>query len=599
MRHSIVVPVYNEEKNISKCLDSIIAQTDKDWECLVIDDGSTDGSGKICDAYAKKDKRFHVEHTKNHGLGAARNLGIEKSSGEWISFLDSDDWIEKNKLQRCYEAAQKSGSSIIWHSMNIIEGSKKKMWYADIEGTFQWDDKRLFEDSRYDSGHSTDKLYERKLLIEHNLRFPTSKRFEDAPFSFKALFYAGSMYKIKDGLYNYKRESGRLSTAPLTPEQKIEIIHSFEDVINEFKNTDKHDSVRSNIDSFLSLLFSRKGRETIDYVFPYVNGSDGEWIELYNKFVTKDKRKDVNSVERYRGDEDMLRYKFRAISENIPWIGVIHLIVSSKSQVPKWIDQSKVHIVLHDDIIPKQFLPTFNSSTIMLFTQNILGLSEKYLVSNDDMFPNDKLQAKHFFNGDKLVFKTFTTKGSRIGPNEEMYKFAFYNAYKLALEKYAKKTLNTNTFYRIQHFDCPLSRSLSKKVYEENKKDLEASITKFRDRKNINEYFFHWAAKYKNMALEGKLSGYVNNIKEKRIEMYRNIINNRKYQYICMNDAESTSDGTYSKLVAILRRRYPRRSKYETVAADRKVTVKKRKRVSPDVKKKLHMPKEVRHFYEL
>ena len=93
---SIIVPVYNAEKYLSKCLDIIVAQSFADWECLLIDDGSPDGSGKICDEYATRDTRFRVFHKKNGGVSSARNLGLDNARGEWITFIDADDLISNN-----------------------------------------------------------------------------------------------------------------------------------------------------------------------------------------------------------------------------------------------------------------------------------------------------------------------------------------------------------------------------------------------------------------------------------------------------------------------------------------------------------------------
>ena len=96
---SVIVPVYNVEPYLRKCLDSILAQTYRNLEILVIDDGSTDGSGRICDEYAGRDERIKVFHTENHGLSCARNLGLDNANGEWIGFVDSDDWIEPDMYE--------------------------------------------------------------------------------------------------------------------------------------------------------------------------------------------------------------------------------------------------------------------------------------------------------------------------------------------------------------------------------------------------------------------------------------------------------------------------------------------------------------------
>ena len=91
---SIIVPVYKAEQYIRRCLDSIVAQTFTDWECLLVDDGSPDDSGKICDEYAELDSRFRVYHRVNHGISATRQFALQNVKGDYIQFVDSDDWID-------------------------------------------------------------------------------------------------------------------------------------------------------------------------------------------------------------------------------------------------------------------------------------------------------------------------------------------------------------------------------------------------------------------------------------------------------------------------------------------------------------------------
>ena len=96
---SVIVPVYNAEQYLPRCIESVLAQTFVDWEMLLIDDGSTDASGSICDEYAAKDERIRVFHKENGGVSSARNLGLDNAQGEWITFVDSDDYIEENYLK--------------------------------------------------------------------------------------------------------------------------------------------------------------------------------------------------------------------------------------------------------------------------------------------------------------------------------------------------------------------------------------------------------------------------------------------------------------------------------------------------------------------
>ena len=110
---SIIVPVYKVEKYLCRCLDSIVAQTFTDWECILIDDGSPDNSGKICDEYAEKDGRFRVIHQENAGVSAARNAGLDAARGEWIGFVDSDDWVESNMYEYLYNNALETKSDVV------------------------------------------------------------------------------------------------------------------------------------------------------------------------------------------------------------------------------------------------------------------------------------------------------------------------------------------------------------------------------------------------------------------------------------------------------------------------------------------------------
>lgn len=119
---SILVPIYNSEKYLKKCLDSILNQTFVDFEVILVDDGSTDSSGDICDKYAKKDSRFKVFHKKNEGISATREFAIQHAKGKYIQFVDSDDWIEQDMLEKMYKEARKENLDIV--GCNFIEEYK-------------------------------------------------------------------------------------------------------------------------------------------------------------------------------------------------------------------------------------------------------------------------------------------------------------------------------------------------------------------------------------------------------------------------------------------------------------------------------------------
>ena len=110
---SIIVPVYNIENYLEECIDSLLQQTYEKLEIILVDDGSKDSSGEICDNYAKKDNRITAYHIENSGPSKARNYGLEKATGEYVMFIDSDDWIEKHTLEACYEASHRYDSDIV------------------------------------------------------------------------------------------------------------------------------------------------------------------------------------------------------------------------------------------------------------------------------------------------------------------------------------------------------------------------------------------------------------------------------------------------------------------------------------------------------
>ncbi len=109
---SVIVPVYNVEPYLAGCLDSILSQTYRDLEILLIDDGSTDRGGTICDEYAAKDPRIRVFHTENRGLSAARNRGLDEAKGEYVGFVDSDDRIDPDMFEYLLEAAERTGADV-------------------------------------------------------------------------------------------------------------------------------------------------------------------------------------------------------------------------------------------------------------------------------------------------------------------------------------------------------------------------------------------------------------------------------------------------------------------------------------------------------
>lgn len=139
---SIIVPVYKVEPYLRQCVDSILNQTYRDLEILLIDDGSPDCCGKICDEYEKKDKRVRVFHTENRGLSIARNLGLKETQGDYIGFVDSDDWIEPDMYEVLLKCLEETGADIcvcgysyengIRTTNTTYENTTYRSWWSNI-----------------------------------------------------------------------------------------------------------------------------------------------------------------------------------------------------------------------------------------------------------------------------------------------------------------------------------------------------------------------------------------------------------------------------------------------------------------------------------
>lgn len=124
---SIVIPVFNVEHHLRQCLDSVLRQTLKEWECICVDDGSPDGSGAILDEYGGRDARFKIIHQRNQGVSAARNLGIELASAPYLTFIDSDDWIEDDALENLLSAMEKSSADMVMCSICIHQKNHQEV----------------------------------------------------------------------------------------------------------------------------------------------------------------------------------------------------------------------------------------------------------------------------------------------------------------------------------------------------------------------------------------------------------------------------------------------------------------------------------------
>lgn len=186
---TVIVPIYNTENTLRKCVDSILNQSFTDYELLLIDDGSTDSSPIICDQYARLDSRIKVIHQANGGLSHVRNVGIKAAKGTWVSFVDSDDWIDSDYLGNFF--MQLTDEDIIIQGYQYDSHRQGIVRYNNFESeSSEYVLNHLFDTKESLVGVTVDKLYKREIIINHHLLFNKEICFaEDAIFFFEYLKY--------------------------------------------------------------------------------------------------------------------------------------------------------------------------------------------------------------------------------------------------------------------------------------------------------------------------------------------------------------------------------------------------------------------------
>ena len=232
---SIIVPVYKVEQYLPKCIDSILSQTYQNWELLLIDDGSPDNSGNICDEYAQKDSRIRVYHKENGGVSSARNLGIDNAGGEWITFIDSDDYIQSGFLEGLYAPIAQGEDVDFVHGGCV---NVKNEEFAGINQSYEYyigDDKNiLFQKLR---GLTVSKLF-RLENVKHwfdgqLLRFDEKMKIaEDLAFTLDYALYVKRYALVTEKGYCYRIDNMQSATKSNTVEKYDTALHSFQHLYN-------------------------------------------------------------------------------------------------------------------------------------------------------------------------------------------------------------------------------------------------------------------------------------------------------------------------------------------------------------------------------
>lgn len=221
---SIIMPVYKVEEYVGKAIESIQAQTLTDWEFLIVDDGTPDRSGEICDEYAAKDSRIKVIHKENGGAPSARNMAIEIAKGEYFYFLDSDDWAEPTMLEDMYNLAKRDNAQLVVAGFYIDTyiGNGQFMTDNYVVEDFVCPDKETFRKNAYKLFDKNllytpwNKLFEAKYVMENNLRFPTTF-WDDFPFNVSVVRNVERVTVTSKQYYHFLRARTESETAAYRP----------------------------------------------------------------------------------------------------------------------------------------------------------------------------------------------------------------------------------------------------------------------------------------------------------------------------------------------------------------------------------------------
>ncbi len=215
---SVIVPVYNVEAYLCRCVDSIVNQTYKNLEIILVDDGAKDASGAICDDYAARDLRIRVIHKENGGLSSARNAGIDAARGEYLEFVDSDDWIEPDAVESLLgEALTHQTELVVGGRWDVSDrtGEKKRGMCPPRQEVISGEELvgRIFRWDHCDSS-ACDKLFSRRLFRE--IRFPHGVVCEDVPIMYKIVLDAARIAMLPKPVYNYYHRSGSITYTTLS-----------------------------------------------------------------------------------------------------------------------------------------------------------------------------------------------------------------------------------------------------------------------------------------------------------------------------------------------------------------------------------------------
>lgn len=265
---SIITPVYNVEKYLKKCVQSVLNQSLKEIELILIDDGSADASWKLVQEFVKKDKRVTAIQQENAGAAAARNRGLEIARGEYIGFVDSDDWIDPNYFEELYATATSTKSDIVCAYVdtdvsNLSKNGKFSVTVDEYNNLYNVRMKNLVRENKLHLEFVIWlNIYKRSMLDEHNVRFvPAIRTGQDSVFNMHASYYANAVSIVETPVYYHmnRRDGSLMTNYSFTPEGLKSRAGVFQEIVRFLNSVDEYDKevYKRRVYSVLNFIYSR------------------------------------------------------------------------------------------------------------------------------------------------------------------------------------------------------------------------------------------------------------------------------------------------------------------------------------------------------
>ena len=383
---SVIIPVYNVEKYLRKCLESVINQTYKDIEIVCVNDGSTDGSLAILNEYAQKDDRIKVINKNNGGLSSARNSGLDSANGEYCYFVDSDDWIELNTLEKLVNIIEKNDVETVVHS--IVNIPENNLCIGMSNSVQRWFDKKIKPNGVYNipieinkdiPSIAWNKLYKMNIINKYHCRFPEGLINEDELFLWTYMIHCKKYYFLNEVLYNYfRRTDSIMGTRDNSPKilDILDIQEKIYEAVKRYKNIeDYQDYLTTNYVKVVKSLYNRMPRKYRKAAYKKIKeyyentNHDKRILKLYKDYKYKNLKQFIQGIFSVTNEDHhkivrILGIKIKFNKNNIDKL--IYIYILNKIKLPSKRNKSQY------------------KNKFLLFRYDYLHLSNKYGVNLGD-----------------------------------------------------------------------------------------------------------------------------------------------------------------------------------------------------------------------